>query len=106
MRAMSIVAVWPAVALCGADAVVITTSSARAAGTTDNKPRAASAKTPARTIIFISIKSPTNSMSEGDRKYLSNPSLKRVKCGQNVIFRVPDGTKYGFRDRISSANVI
>jgi hypothetical protein len=94
------------VALCGADAVVITTSSARAAGTTDNKPRAASAKTPARTIIFISIKSPTNSMSEGDRKYLSNPSLKRVKCGQNVIFRVPDGTKYGFRDRISSANVI
>jgi hypothetical protein len=27
-----------------------------------------------------------------------------VKCGQNVIFPVPNGTKYGIRDRISRAN--
>jgi hypothetical protein len=55
MRATSIDAVCDGAGLKGADAVVITTSSARAAGATDNKPRAASAITPAHKFILIVI---------------------------------------------------
>ena len=55
MRATSIDAVCAGAGLYGADAVVITTSSARAAGATDNKPRVASATTPAHKLILIVI---------------------------------------------------